>query len=99
MSYSDEALYALLCKYVLSEANAEERLWVQDWLRADPQHPQLLASLEKVLVEIPRKAHTADTAQAWQRLSEKLPVQRRFHAGWIAAAGLLLIAGIWWLAV
>src|SRR4051812_44011965 len=97
MLYSDEELYALLCKYVLSEANAEERLWVQDWLKADPEHPQLLSSLEKVLVQVPQGAHTANTDQAWQRLEAKLPQKRKLTIWWAAAASLLLAAGIWWI--
>jgi transmembrane sensor len=98
MLYSDEALYALLCKYVLSEADVEERLWVEDWLQADPEHPQLLSSLEKVLVLVPQGVHTADTEQAWQRLNAKISQPRKLNTWWAAAATLLLAAGIWWMA-
>lgn len=96
MLYSDEALHALLCKYVLSEAGEEERLWVEEWLQSNPEHPQLLCSLEKVLAEIPRREHTPNTELAWQRLSAKIPGQRKFKMWWMAAATLLLIAGGWW---
>lgn len=72
MLYSDEALYALLCKYVLSEADTEERLWVEEWLQTDAQHPQLLAALEKVLRQIPYREDAAATEIAWQRLSAKM---------------------------
>ncbi|GAA3919949.1 DUF4974 domain-containing protein [Chitinophaga oryziterrae] len=72
MLYSDEALYTLLCKYVLSEADTEERLWVEEWLQTDARHPQLLAALEKVLRQIPYREDAADTEIAWQRLSAKM---------------------------
>jgi ferric-dicitrate binding protein FerR (iron transport regulator) len=72
MLYSDEALYTLLCKYVLSEADTEERLWVEEWLQTDAQHPQLLAALEKVLRRIPYQEDTAATEIAWQRLNTKM---------------------------
>src|SRR3954471_15778432 len=72
MLYSEEALYTLLCKYVLSEADAEERLWVEEWLKTDSRHPQLLAALKKVLKQIPYKEDTAATETAWQRLSAKM---------------------------
>jgi ferric-dicitrate binding protein FerR (iron transport regulator) len=98
MLYSDEELYALLCKYVLSEADVEERLWVQDWLKANPEHPQLLSSLEKLLVEVPQAAHKANTEQAWQRLNAKIPQPRKHNMWWTVAATLLLAAGIWWIA-
>jgi transmembrane sensor len=97
MLYSDEELYALLCRYVLCEADAEERLRVQEWLRADPGHPELLSSLEKVLAEIPQRKHIADTEQAWQCLSAKIAEPRRISMWWIAATTLLLIGGIWWM--
>lgn len=77
MLYSDEELYALLCRYVLAEADAEERLWVKEWLRADPEHRELMSSVEKVLSVIPQREHTADTEQAWQRFSAKIPGEHR----------------------
>ncbi len=51
--YADEALYALLCKYVLGEADAGERQWVDDWLRSD-RSPAVVVSLEKLLKEQPQ---------------------------------------------
>jgi transmembrane sensor len=103
MLYSEEALYALLCKYVLSEADAEERLWVEEWLQADVQHPVLLASLEKVLRQIPYKEDKEATEVAWQRLAVKMeaaPVIRKRNSWWMAAAIFVLAAGaagLWWI--
>ena len=97
--YSDEALYTVLCKYLLSEADAEEHLWVEEWLRADPQHPELLASLKKVLGAIPGKVDPAVTEVAWQRLSAKIGTGKR-SSWWMAAAIFLLAAGagLWYMA-
>jgi ferric-dicitrate binding protein FerR (iron transport regulator) len=99
---ADEALYALLCKYVLGEADGAERQWVGDWLRTDPAHSELLASLEKLLAAPAHATVTlADTEQAWQSLHAKmggLTVARK-RSWWMAAAVLLLAAGtgLWWL--
>lgn len=105
--YADEALYALLCKYLLQEADNEERRWVEEWLHADPGHPVLLASLDKMLnAPVTLKVTAADTELAWQRLSREMPgdgqdkkrlPQQRF---WLMAAAILLLltgAGSWWL--
>jgi transmembrane sensor len=101
MLYSEEALYALLCKYVLSEADAEERLWVEEWLQTDAQHPQLLASLEKVLRQIPHTEDKEATEVAWQRLAAKMePTIKKRNSWWMAAAIFILAAGagLWWMA-
>ncbi len=95
--YADEALYALLCKYVLGEADIAERQWVDDWLKSDTSHPVLLSALEKLLVEQPRLAVTAaDTERAWQSLSAgmggRVVAVSRWRRWWMAAA-VLLIAG------
>ncbi|SEW02692.1 FecR family protein [Chitinophaga sp. YR573] len=109
MLYSEEALYTLLCKYVLSEADAEERLWVEEWLQTDSRHPQLLAALEKVLRQIPYKEDAVAAEIAWQRLSAKMegnswmeetnPIEERLqiepkrNTWWMAAAIFVLAAG------
>lgn len=46
---TDEALYALLCKYLLDEADAEEHVWVEAWKEKDPRNMDLLVSLGKLL--------------------------------------------------
>ncbi|PWV48211.1 FecR family protein [Chitinophaga sp. S165] len=100
--YADEALYALLCKYVLGEADVAERQWVDDWLKSDASHPVLLSALEKLLVEQPRLAVTAaDTERAWQALSAgmggSVVTISKWRRWWMAAAVLLIAAvtGLW----
>lgn len=102
--YADEALYALLCKYVLGEADSAERQWVEDWLKSDPGHPGLLSALEKLLIAQPRIiVKPADTDRAWQSLSANMGgsvVTGKWRKWWMAAAVLLIAAGtgLWWLA-
>ncbi|SHK95869.1 FecR family protein [Chitinophaga jiangningensis] len=112
-SFSDEALYTLLCKYLLDEADGEERAWVDNWLTAHADNRQLLDALRKVLDTAAAKQYTiqADTGASWQRLYQQLDVPetparlrpvRSFS--WkvfarVAAVLLLLIgAGTWYLA-
>ncbi|TWW00746.1 FecR domain-containing protein [Chitinophaga pinensis] len=100
---ADEALYALLCKYVLGEADVIERQWVDEWLKSDPEHPALLASLEKLLQGQPAIQVTPeDTERAWQSLSVHMggmTVSHKRRSWWAAAAVLLIAAGTgwWWL--
>lgn len=70
----DEALYALLCKYLLKEADSNEQQWVNTWLQADSAHPVLLASLDKLLRTAPEQvvAGGMDTETAWRLLSERM---------------------------
>jgi transmembrane sensor len=102
--YADEALYALLCKYVLGEADATECEWVDEWLKTGPEHPALLASLEKLLKGQPAIQVTFDdTERAWQSLSASMgdmTVVHKRRSWWMAAAVLLIAAGtgLWWLA-
>ncbi|PSL33429.1 FecR family protein [Chitinophaga ginsengisoli] len=95
--YADEALYALLCKYLLDEADTAERQWVDDWLKSDPDHPGLLSALEKLLEEQPHIVVTpADTERAWQSLNARMGgkvVTYRWRKWWAAAAVILFAAG------
>jgi len=106
----DEALYTLLCKYLLNEADAEERAWVEDWKDIDPGNTALLSSLAKVLdtAAANEKAVAADTDTAWSQLSGKMdekPVliairpKNRFL--WLKIAAVLLVAfgAGWWFLV
>ena len=106
----DEALYTLLCKYLLHEADAEERAWVEDWKDIDPGNAALLSSLAKVLdtAAANEKAVAADTDNAWSQLSGKIdekPVliairpKNRFL--WLKIAAVLLVAfgAGWWFLV
>jgi len=102
--YADEALYALLCKYLLGEADAAERQWVEEWLKTDPSHPQLLASLEKLLTTQPRITVTpGDTERAWEALNTRMggaKIVQKWRGWWMAAAVMFIAAGagLWWLA-
>jgi|GEM_PF-1045984 len=70
----DEALYALLCKYLLKEADSNEQQWVNTWLQANPEHPVLLASLDRLLRTAPEQVvqGAMDTASAWRVLSSRI---------------------------
>ncbi|MCF6406523.1 FecR domain-containing protein [Chitinophaga filiformis] len=93
--YADEALYALLCKYLLGEADVAERQWVDDWLNSDPDHPGLLSALEKLLQEQPHIIVTpADTERAWQSLNARMGGRTvKWRKWWMAAAVILFAAG------
>lgn len=107
-TFPDEALYTLLCKYLLEEADAEERAWVATWLQEDEGNRALLASLRKVLKTAEDQAVTVkvDTSRSWQQLYEKMnvappedthvPLQAVHRAAnkytWLKIAAVLLIA-------
>jgi ferric-dicitrate binding protein FerR (iron transport regulator) len=103
----DEALYALLCKYLLNEADTTEQQWVNNWLQADPEHPVLLASLDKLLRTAPGQTPEGgmDTDSAWQLLSSRMdqPVLtkvRRMRTWWMSAAAAVVIlagAALWFM--
>ncbi|WPV67657.1 FecR family protein [Chitinophaga sp. LS1] len=90
----DEALYALLCKYLLKEADSIEQRWVNTWLQANSEHPVLLASLDKLLSTAPEQAVAGgmDTETAWRMLSERMELQRKGggmdHRGMIGENGV-----------
>lgn len=76
-SFPDEALYTLLCKYLLDEADMAERELVEDWRLQDTDNEALLASLQRVLqasVATPPMAVQADTEVSWQQLLERAGV-------------------------
>lgn len=105
----DEALYTLLCKYLLDEADAEERAWVEEWKERDPGNMALLVSLGKVLDTAAANERTvaADTGYAWSQLREKIddkPALIAVKSGsrftWLKVAAVLLVvlgAGWWFL--
>ncbi|WP_291908035.1 FecR family protein [Chitinophaga sp. CB10] len=112
-SFSDEALYTLLCKYLLDEADGEERAWVDNWLTAHADNRQLLEALKKVLDTAAAQQYTiqTNTDTSWQQLYQQMDVpetaarlQPARSFSWKtflkAAAVLLLIicAGAWYLA-
>ncbi|MBC9930960.1 FecR domain-containing protein [Chitinophaga qingshengii] len=75
-TFSDEALYTLLCKYLLNEADAAERAWVDAWLQDDTGNATLLASLGKVLQTAADQAVTVpvETDRSWEQLYAKMNV-------------------------
>jgi ferric-dicitrate binding protein FerR (iron transport regulator) len=103
----EEALYTLLCKYLLDEAGAEERAWVEAWKHNDPGNAVLLASLAKVLAagEAGGAMVPANTDAAWLQLVEKMddppllaPARPAKRFTWLKIAAVLLAAlgAGWW---
>ncbi|NLU92738.1 FecR domain-containing protein [Chitinophaga sp. Ak27] len=103
----DEALYTLLCKYLLHEADAEERAWVEAWVAEDPGNVALLDSLRKVLdtATSNERLVEANTNDAWLQLSGKIEekpvliaVKPAARFTWLKIAAVLLIAlgAGWW---
>lgn len=100
----DKALYTLLCKYLLHEADAGERAWVEEWKSADAGNLVLLQSLERLLkvVTAPSAEDPGTTTNAWSQLYGKMevtPVKRMPRFSWwkIAATFLVLISAGWWM--
>ncbi|RFS22769.1 DUF4974 domain-containing protein [Chitinophaga silvatica] len=100
----DEALYTLLCKYLLQEADTTERAWVEEWKALDSGNLVLLQSLERLLkvVTAPSVEDTANTQGAWAQLFDKIddtPVKRLPRFGWwkVAASVLVILGASWWM--
>lgn len=70
----DEALYSLLCKYLLNEADAVERRWVETWRKEDAANGEVLSAIRKMLdVEAPVVAYPGlDTETSWERLRRQI---------------------------
>jgi transmembrane sensor len=103
----DEALYTLLCKYLLNEADGEERAWVETWQLEDSGNMALLTSLRNVLdiVAVNEKLVVADTQHSWLQLHEKIAdtpaliaIRPKNRFMWLKVAAVLLIAlsAGWW---
>jgi ferric-dicitrate binding protein FerR (iron transport regulator) len=96
----DEAIYSLLCKYLLNEADVVERQWVETWRKEDPANEEILSSIRRMLdalspvVNIP----DLDTESSWQRLKTTIGVEeprvRKMHWGLKVAAVLVLALGV-----
>lgn len=79
----DEALYSLLCKYLLNEADAVERSWVDAWLQEQPANTAVLGSIQKML-EVPPAVPSVriDTEASWRRLRQNIgeaPARRNMY--------------------
>lgn len=95
----DEAIYSLLCKYLLNEADGVERQWVETWRKEDPANEEILSSIRRMLdalspvVNIP----DLDTESSWQRLKTTIGAEptrvRKMHWGLKVAAVLVLVLG------
>ncbi|PSL49958.1 FecR family protein [Chitinophaga niastensis] len=103
----DEALYTLLCKYLLNEADGEERAWVEAWQLEDPGNMALLMSLRKVLdmAAANEKIVVAHTQHSWLQLHGKIDdnpvftaIRPKVRFMWLKIAAVLLIAlsAGWW---
>lgn len=82
-SYQDEALYTLLCKYLLEEADAEERAWVEAWKTESSGNAALLASLGKIIGAATSPLvveHQQQTDASWAQLSGKIAAQETVQA-------------------
>jgi ferric-dicitrate binding protein FerR (iron transport regulator) len=67
----EEALYSLLCKYLLNEADAVERKWVEAWRMEQPVNEKVLGAIRQVLDASAPAAGGypgIDTESSWQRL-------------------------------
>ncbi|CAL1516402.1 FecR domain-containing protein [Chitinophaga sp. MM2321] len=79
-TFPDEALYTLLCKYLLDEADTAERAWVETWLAGDADNQALLGALRKVLATATAAQPTGmetDTAHSWQQLYGKMDIPQQ----------------------
>ncbi|RPE12881.1 DUF4974 domain-containing protein [Chitinophaga lutea] len=97
----DEALYSLLCKYLLNEADTVERQWVEAWRMEQPVNEEVLNGIRQVLeASASAAAHPGiDTGASWERLKTTItaggeenvvPIRRPFP--WLRIAAVLLVA-------
>ncbi|WP_186830877.1 FecR family protein [Chitinophaga cymbidii] len=74
MLQPDEALYSLLCKYLLDEADAVERRWVEAWRKENTANEEVLAAIRRML-DVPAQATVypgLDTESSWERLKRTI---------------------------
>lgn len=96
----DEAIYSLLCKYLLNEADAVERQWVETWRKEDPANEEILSSIRRMLDALRPVGNIPglDTESSWQRLKTTIGVEeprvRKMHWMLKVAAVLVLALGV-----
>ncbi|MBO9154599.1 FecR domain-containing protein [Chitinophaga sp. GCM10012297] len=106
----DEALYSLLCKYLLNEADQASRQWVDAWRKETPANEEVLAAIRRMLeVPLPAAAYPGlSTDASWQRLKASIgaheqpveetivtPMRRNYL--WLKIAAVLVLAlGLTW---
>ncbi len=90
----DEALYSLLCKYLLNEADTVERQWVDSWRQQHPANEETLSAIRKMLeVPLPEVAYPGlDTESSWQRLKMQIQPPFRQRYLWMKIAAVLVLA-------
>lgn len=74
MLQPDEALYSLLCKYLLNEADAVERRWVETWRTENAANEEVLSAIRRMLdIPAPVVAYPGlDTDSSWERLKRTI---------------------------
>lgn len=107
--HPDEALYSLLCKYLLNEADAVERQWVDSWLQGNTANKAVLDGVRKMLhAPMPAQfsSQTVDTEASWQRLLNtiqpevqetpvfKLPETKKPGFRWYYAAAAVVVIAV-----
>lgn len=106
--HPDEALYSLLCKYLLNEADALERQWVEAWREGNAANEAVLNGVRQML-NAPMPAQfgdqAIDTEASWQRLANTiqsakaeapvytLPEAKKPRFRWMQAAAIIIILG------
>lgn len=100
----DEAIYSLLCKYLLNEADAVERQWVETWRKEDPANEEILSSIRRMLDALRPVGDIPglDTESSWLRLrstigAEDGPRVRKMHWGLKVAAVLITALGLFFI--
>lgn len=100
--HPDEALYTLLCKYLLNEADAVERQWVDTWRQDNAANEAVLDGVRKMLAPMPIAA-AVDTEASWQRLLHtiqpeakvlEMPPRKKRTWAWAAAILAVVAAGV-----
>lgn len=74
MLQPDEALYSLLCKYLLNEADGVERRWVETWRTENTANEEVLSAIRSML-DAPAPTITypgLDTDSSWERLKQQI---------------------------
>src|SRR5690606_9129923 len=96
------ALYSLLCKYLLGEAEAPERAWVEAWRKERPANEAALGAIRRLL-EAPRPADPSfgiSTDASWDRLRATIAAQPAASPAAEAEAEMVPLRrrNTWWMA-
>lgn len=98
----DEALYSLLCKYLLNEAEAPERAWVDAWRKDQPANEAALDAIRRLLeAPLPRDTFAGiSTNSSWDRLHATITAAPAQAAEAFTEAPVIPIRrrNTWWMA-